>query len=105
MHEINIKATVGSWCLFRLAELRAGHASNYDKSIRRGETQLYSIWREKNTHMNRYIPIHRKLHLLLIIRNGGVDLMQLHPDLGPHVPTQSGTDHAGAEMVIPGFRV
>lgn len=50
-------------------------------------------------------PIHAKLHLLLIVWNRRVDLVQSHPNLGAHVPSQRRADHARAEMVVPRLRV
>ncbi len=50
-------------------------------------------------------PIHRKFHFLFIVRNRGMDLLELHPQLGINVPPQRRTDDPGAKVVASVFRV
>lgn len=49
--------------------------------------------------------VHAELHLLPVVRDRLVDLVQLHPDLGAHVPAQRRADHARPQVVVTRFGV
>ena len=51
------------------------------------------------------VPIHGKFHLLFIVRNRRVDLLQLQPQFRVHVPSNRATYHPGAEIVRTVVRV
>ena len=51
------------------------------------------------------IPIHGEFHLGLVIWNRAMDFLQLHTELGIHVPTKRGAEQTGAEIIHPILRV
>ena len=52
-----------------------------------------------------HLPIHRLRHLLLVIRDWPVDIIQLFPNLGAKVPPQAAADDAGSQVIHAILRV
>ena len=46
------------------------------------------------------LPVHRELHLLLVIWYGGVDLLQLHAKFHFYVPAECRAEEAGTKIVV-----
>ena len=51
------------------------------------------------------LPVHRHLHLLLVVRNRAMDVFELQANLRLHVPAQRAAQHARAEIIHPILRV
>lgn len=51
------------------------------------------------------LPVHRELHLLLVIGYWGVDFFQLHAELHCHVPAKRRAEQAGTEIVVTILRI
>ena len=67
-----------------------------------GRCQRFSmglILRLTGKERGKGLPVHGEFHLLLVVGNRFVDLVEFQSDLGSHVPPEGATDQAGAEMI------
>ena len=55
-------------------------------------------WRDETWGFDK--PVHGELHLLFVVWDRGVDLVELQADLRAEVPAEGGADDAGAEVVV-----
>jgi len=46
------------------------------------------------------VSVHAERHLLLVVWDWLVDFLELHTDLGSHIPAQGTADYAGAKVVL-----
>lgn len=45
------------------------------------------------------VPVHREFHLGFVIRNGFVDILELHSEFGIDIPAERRAEKTGAEVV------
>ena len=61
--------------------------------------------RRADTSDEANLPVHRELHLLLVIWYWGVDLFQLHAKFHFYVPAQRRAEEAGTKIVVTILRI
>ena len=66
-----------------------------------GKNGMKEAWRGGKKTRRGEAPIHRKLHLLLIIRDRTMNLLQLQPQLRGHGPPQTTAQQARAKIILP----